>query len=245
MDFIEQELAPHIPEFRPPRTPTDHSNEFYLDNGFYGPVDAELLYAMVRRLRPRRIVELGSGFSTLVMAKACVANAHDEAPCSLRVFNPYPEPLDFRGNPVVGVSEYQGTPAQEVPNEVFASLDENDILFIDTSHIVKLGSDTAAIVLEKVPLLRAGVFVHFHDVFIPWNYPRSWVESFDAFPYAEQYLVHAFLSFNRAFEPVCAAYAVARDYGDRLKRAIPSYGPDVVARAFWIRCVSEPPMLAS
>jgi hypothetical protein len=235
IEFIEDVVAPELATFRvPARKPPGERNRFFLHNGYYGPVDAELLYGIVRSRKPSRIVELGSGFSTLVMADACVENERDGFPCELRVYNPFPEPLDFGSGSIPGVAAYHPLPAQDVDAEVFASLGRNDILFVDTSHVVKLGGDTVAIVLEKAPLVSPGALVHFHDVFIPWEYPRRWVESFDAFPYAEQYLVHAFLAFNRAFESLCATYAVAQDHPGRLRKAIPSFGEGVTPRAFWL-----------
>jgi hypothetical protein len=234
---LESEHAEAIAEFDFPREAGSSagSPSFYLDNGFYGRVDAELLWAMIRRLKPRRIVELGSGFSTLLMASACLANAREGDPAELFVFNPFPEPLDFGARPIPGVTSYEATGAQDVPDAVLAELGEGDILFVDTSHVVKLGGDTVSIVLEKMPAVGAGTYIHFHDVFIPWEYPAEWVREFDGFPYAEQYLVQAFLAYNRDFDVHYAAYALARHDPERLHGLIPSFREGVIPRAFWIR----------
>jgi hypothetical protein len=90
-------------------------------------------------------------------------------------------------------------PAQEVPIEVFKESDANDILFIDGSHVCKIGSDVNYLLLEVIPQLKNGVLIHLHDIFLPFEMPRSWIEEEDKF-WNEQYILHAFLIGNRDFE---------------------------------------------
>jgi hypothetical protein len=235
--LLESALARFLREpVAPPRG--DGEPEFTMDNGFYGPVDAELLHAMIRWLKPRRIVELGSGYSTLVMAAAVTCNEAEGHPCRFEAFNPHPYPLDLRAARLPGLTAHHKVGAEALSNEVGASLGDGDVLFVDTSHIVRIGGDTVAIVLEHLPRLAPGVVVHFHDVFLPWDYPRSWVESFEAFSYAEQYLLQAFLTFNERFRVLCAAYALARADPGRLRATIPSVQEGVFPRAFWLRRAS-------
>src|SRR5262249_7412214 len=123
--------------------------------------------------------------------------------------------------------------AQDVPDETFRQLRAGDLLFVDTSHVVKVGSDVTRIVLEVLPLLRPGVIVHFHDIFLPYPYSRGHLE--DAHCWSEQYLLQAFLLGNEAWEVLIGAQAVARSRPERLAAAIPSFSPGVSPGAFWTR----------
>jgi hypothetical protein len=127
-------------------------------------------------------------------------------------------------------------PAEELPTERFAALGVNDLLIVDTTHTVKMGGDVNHIVLDILPTLGSGVVVHFHDIFLPWEYPRKWAEDYGLY-WNEQYLLHAFLSLNDEFEILCALYALVRRRPDKLRELIPSWRDDVVPGAFWIRRV--------
>ena len=229
LDFLEHELAPFVSEFHA-AAPTA-ADGYRFDNDSYGPVDAETLYAMVRRSKPARIVELGSGFTTLVLGRAALANGAQGARPELRVFDPYP---GVAGPETAGVTSFERLPAQEVPLDLFAELREGDVLVVDTTHTVKLGGDVNRIVLDVVPRLGSGVLVHFHDIFLPWEYPRTWLERYGLF-WTEQYLLQAFLSGNDRFRVVCALYALARAHPDALARIFPSWSDGVAPGAFWIR----------
>lgn len=231
LEFLERELAPYLTEFAPPRAPTGQPGEFYLDNNTYESVDAETLYAMVRRHAPARVVELGSGSSSLVIAEALDRNARDSKRCEYRVFDPFPNPA--LEQPLGRVATTARLKATEVPLSAFEALDDGDVLFVDTTHTVKIGSDVNYIVLDVLPLLRPGVLVHFHDIFLPWEYPRRWVEGKRY--WAEQYLLQAFLAFNTDFDVLFGAQAVARAFPAELGSLIPSFGPGVSPGALWIR----------
>ncbi len=109
-----------------------------------------------------------------------------------------------------------------------------DILFVDTTHTVKIGSDVNFIVLDVLPRLAPGVIVHFHDIFLPFEYPRRWFET-DGYLWAEQYLLQAFLAFNTAFEVLVPAQALARDQAERLRRVVPRMDPAASPGAFWLQ----------
>jgi hypothetical protein len=130
----------------------------------YEALDAETLYAMVRRFRPRQVLELGSGMSTLVIADAL---RHDEIVDRRRhdVFDPYPR--DDLGEALEQVANLHPISATEVPLERFAALQAGDILFVDTTHTVKIGGDVNRVILDVLPRLAPGVLVHFHDIFLP------------------------------------------------------------------------------
>jgi predicted O-methyltransferase YrrM len=230
LDYVRSVLAPYLAEFSAPLDRPD-SDGFYLRNPWYGAVDAELLYAMVRHHKPRRLLEFGTGYSTLVSARACAANAREGHSVEFVSVDPAPR---FLGASGPGTARLEHLSARSVPLERFLELGAGDILFIDTSHTVKLGSEVNFLILEVLPLLRPGVLVHFHDIFLPYDYPYDW---FARQTYlTEQYLLQAFLSGNPAYEVVLATHAMARMHHDALAQIVPTvaavrYGP----AAFWIR----------
>jgi hypothetical protein len=117
---------------------------------------------------------------------------------------------------------------------VFTALGENDLLVVDTTHTVKTGGDVNHVVLDILPLLRPGVLVHFHDIFLPWEYPRKWAEDYGLY-WAEQYLLQAFLSLNTEYEVVCGLYALSRRHPERLRELVSSWREGVAPGAFWLR----------
>lgn len=231
LGFLERELAPFLAEFTPPREPTGRPEDFHLDNGTYESVDAETLYAMLRHQKPSRVIELGSGSSSLVMAEALRRNAQQDESCDYLIFDPFPNPgLETH---LARIARATTLGANEVPSSAFRSLADGDVLFVDTTHTVKTGSDVNHIVLNVLPALQPGVLVHFHDIFLPWEYPRRWIER-ERY-WAEQYLLQAFLAFNDSWEVVFAAQAVARAFPDELARLIPSFREGVSPGALWLR----------
>jgi hypothetical protein len=225
------ELRPYLSEFRPMERANGDSDKYFLDNGSYGRVDADVLYAIVRATKPNRIIELGSGFTTLVVAQACLQNEREGAAVEYSAFDPYPA----AARPdLPGLTELVRVPAEELPVERFAALRANDLLVVDTTHTVKMGGDVNHVVLDLLPRLGSGVLVHFHDIFLPWEYPRKWAEDYGLY-WNEQYLLQAFLSLNDQFEILCALYALARRRPDNLRELISSWRDDAVPGALWIR----------
>jgi hypothetical protein len=228
LQLLEDELAGYCREFAPPLTEGDAGGGcFYLRNGTYESVDAELLYAMVRRFKPRRVLELGSGYSTLIIREALARDVAASVDGVLRTYDPY------RSDLIPPEARVTPLPVQEIPEAVFQELEAGDLLFVDTSHTVKLGGDVNRIVLDLLPLLAPGVIVHFHDIFLPYPYSRAHLE--DAHFWTEQYLLQAFLSGNDSWEVLIGAHAIARAQPQRLALAIPSFAQGVNPGAFWIR----------
>jgi hypothetical protein len=194
-------------------------------------VDAELLYAMIRWLKPRRVLELGSGFTTLLIDMAARRNAADGSPVDASAYDPYPPPQILGPERTAGVKPIRAT---DVPLETFGELESGDVLFVDTTHTVKLGSDVNYIVLDVLPTLAPGVIVHFHDIFLPWEYPREWFEV-NRYLWAEQYLLQAFLACNRDFEVLLPAHALVREHAERLRQVIPSLVSPRTGGAMWLR----------
>lgn len=243
-------LSPYLAEFQPPLHRTEPGGPsyptgsggtsaptglgaFWLQNSSYESVDAETLYALVRHLQPARVYELGSGASTHVIHLAALANAGDGSPVEHTVFDPFP----YQASPMGPVPDVTTHPirAEELDPARFADLQAGDVLFVDTTHTVRTGGDVTHIFLEIVPRLAPGVVVHVHDIFLPYEYPREWVVDHRR-AWAEQYLLQAFLAFNRDFEVLLPNHALARAAPDELGRVIPSFDPRTVRPGgFWIR----------
>jgi hypothetical protein len=199
-------------------------------NASYPLPDARLLYALVRELKPTRIVELGSGQTSRVIAQACAANAADGLESHFEAFDPYPTAVD---ESLQGLSALHRTPAQEVSDEVFAQLRDGDMLFVDTTHTVKIGSDVNRIILRVLPLLAVGVTVHFHDICLPYEYPRYLFEDYGLY-WAEQYLLQAFLAMNPSYEVLYSTDALCRDRrADVAAAGLAAAGES--GSSFWIR----------
>jgi predicted O-methyltransferase YrrM len=198
------------------------------ENPQFHRLDAALYYATVRLLGPRRVLEVGSGYSTVVASLAARRNGETRLTC----VDPRPR-SDIAGLPCL--DEHVARPVQEVAHEVFDRLGAGDVLFVDSSHAARIGSDVNAIVLEVLPRLAPGVVVHFHDVFLPWEYPRPWVVDQQHF-WNEQYLLAAFLSGNADWEVTFAGHFMARRRPEAVNRVL---GRDAGERAagssLWLR----------
>jgi len=220
LELLTQVFPVYQKEYEFPRTETDTPNEYYVENGAFGSFDAEVLHCMIRHYQPKKIVEVGSGFSTLVSANASKLNKEDGVKTELFAVEPYPNVTLKKGFP--GLTELIQKPVEQVDLDYFSQLGENDILFIDSSHVVKIGSDVNYLYLEVLPRLKKGVIVHVHDIFFPSEYPKGWVLSNHVF-WSEQYLLQAFLTFNYAFEVLWASYYMHQKYPNELKSAFPCY----------------------
>jgi hypothetical protein len=167
-------------------------HDFYFNNRFFDGPDAIVLYCMVRHYKPRQIIEVGSGWSTRISARAALLNGNTH----LTSIEPYPAPVLVNGFP--GLDLLIPKKVEDVDPAFFQTLDENDILFIDTSHIVKIGGDVNYLFLEILPRLKKGVVIHVHDIFFPQEYSKWFMVDLLRF-FTEQYLLQAFLAFNTHF----------------------------------------------
>ena len=218
------ELARHfahtyVPELEWNSNPTSAS--YHYNNGYFESCDAEVAYCMVREWKPRRIIEIGSGFSTRAMAQALRANREQDGVVGeLITVDPHPErlPENGLGNVVTVVPER----VQHLDIAVFEMLRADDMLFIDSSHVVSVGSDVVREYLQILPRLNPGVLVHVHDIFLPSDYPRSAVLE-NLWFWSEQYLLQAFLSFNREFEVLWAASAMQLSHARTLEQCFPNW----------------------
>jgi predicted O-methyltransferase YrrM len=215
--------------------PLSNAAGYYVDNPLYSTVDGEILYCMIRTLKPGRIIEIGSGFSTLLAAEASRENQRQdpERRCELIAIDPFPK--DELKNKIVRRASLVQKPVQDVPLSLFADLQANDILFIDSTHIATIGSDVCYEILEILPRLKRGVAVQFHDIFLPWQYPSHLIDDHFVF-WNEQYLLHAFLAFNDEFEIMWSSNFMDTEHPELLDSAFSRYVPgETRASSLWIR----------
>lgn len=218
-----------------PRNKTSIPYQYYIDNGSFESVDGEIYYCMIRYFKPKKIFEIGAGYSTYLSAQAILKNKEGDNgyECELIAIEPYPNDVLKAGFP--GFSKLISKKVQDIPLSEFKKLRENDILFIDSSHVLKIGSDVQYEYLEILPRLNKGVIVHFHDIFLPAEYPKKWVLEEYRF-WNEQYLLQAFLTFNDSFQVLWAGSYMHLRYPDKLEDAFSSYKRDERwPGSFWVR----------
>lgn len=210
--------------------------EYDVDYGSFsfGTVDGEISYCMIRHFKPEKIFEIGSGNSTRLLARSILKNKEESGQkCKLVAIEPYP--TDFLKAGFPGLSKLISTKVQDIPLSEFNKLKENDILFIDSSHVLKIGSDVQFEYLEILPRLNKGVIVHAHDIFLPAEYRKEWVLKDYRF-WTEQYLLQAFLIFNDSFEVLWAGSYMHLKHPDKLEMAFNLYKRDERwPGSFWMR----------
>jgi hypothetical protein len=208
---------------------------FDRDNPAFTPGDAEILYSILREIKPHKIIEIGSGHSTLLMCQAIRANRNEASDycCDFVAIEPYPPA--YLCPPPPEVTRLEPKRIQDVDPALFFSLKNGDILFIDSSHVVRTGSDVVHEFLRILPDLAPGVIVHVHDIFMPAEYPRAWLREECIF-WNEQYLLEAFLTSNRDFEVIMPAQALWRLHPDAFSNAFQGFKAGHVGpSSFWIR----------
>lgn len=206
------------------------STTYYYKNDQFPVLDAEVLYCMLRHFRPARMIEIGSGFSSLVSAK--VNRTHLSNRLHFTCVEPYPR--QFLRDGIEGISELLVQKVQELPFAYFDSLGDGDVLFIDSSHVSKVGSDVNHLFFEVLPRLNKGVLVHIHDIFLPDDYPKKWVID-EGRHWNEQYLVRAFLEFNTGFEIVWAAHFMAKHHAPEVSRVFSRFPRLGGGGSLWLR----------
>ncbi|HEU5152442.1 MAG TPA: class I SAM-dependent methyltransferase [Iamia sp.] len=191
-------------------------------NDQFPPQDAALLRALLLELRPRRVVEVGCGWSTTVTGRAI---ADGGFACELTCIEPYPR--DFVPS-IEQVTTLRVERVELTPPSVFAALGAGDVLFVDSSHVAKTGSDVVHLVLEVLPRLADGVVVHVHDVFWPHDYPQGWVRA--GFGWNEQYLLQAFLAGNARAHVLALSHWLAVRHPEAVAAAL---GPNLDGSSVW------------
>jgi len=204
---------------------------FHFNNRSFEGGDAEIWYQTIRMLKPRRIIEIGSGNSTLMAMRALAANRAEDAAYTCRHICIEPYEMGWLEQSGVEVLRQK---VEEVDLAFFAQLEAGDILFIDSSHIIRPQGDVLFEYLEVLPRLKSGVVVHVHDIFTPRNYPEDWLAG-EVRLWNEQYLLEAFLCDNREWEVLAALNFLFHESRPQLTAAAPYLDPAVEPRSFYMR----------
>lgn len=227
IDFREKEqlellheLVPFYKEMPFPEKQTE-GFRYYLGNGIFSYSDGIFLYMLMRAWKPKRIIEVGSGHSSAVMIDTNERFFNNSI--KLTFIEPYPERLySLLKDSDKSQNRIFEKPIQQVPYAEFEALESGDILFVDSSHVSKTGSDVNYIFFEVLPRLKKGVYIHFHDVFTPMEYPKSWVmKPNDWFGFNEIYILRAFLMYNPEFEIVLFNTYLEEHYEQWFKEHMP------------------------
>ena len=202
----------------------------------YPPADTAVLYAMLRHLKPKRYIEVGCGYSSRTSTPALLRNADEGVRCEALYVEPYP-PAHLAEVKLPG--EFLKQKIEQVPVERFKQLQAGDVLFIDTSHVIKTQNDVEYELLQVLPSLNAGVWVHIHDIFTPYDYPEEWLvgNGPNRGGNNEQYALECLLSGGEDWEVVMPSFLLWKDHSESFKRLVTA---DYRPASFWIRKVSAP-----
>ncbi len=205
--------------------PSLNDVDYSFDNSYFSSPDTEVLYALISSYRPKRIVEVGSGNSTRVMRQAILDQGLDAKIVSI---DPHPR-VDVAGY----ADEVYRSCVEELDAEQVASwLEPNDILFIDSSHLIAIGNDVPFLYFQVLPKLSPGVLIHIHDIFLPYEYPKDWVVDYK-WGFNEQILLNAILAWSNAFSIVWPGYFLQRS-DPNFSNFFP-YSKGRRAQSFWLR----------
>jgi len=211
----------------------ENNSSFKFDNTSFKSGDAEYYYSIIRKFKPRKIIEIGSGNSTLIALEAIKKNKYEDVnyECTMKCIEPYE--MDWLELLEVEVIRNQ---VEEIDIEVFKELKDNDILFIDSSHIIRPQGDVLYEYLEILPVLNSNVLIHIHDIFTPKDYLEEWVIEKNYF-WNEQYLLEAFLSFNNNFKIIGALNYLSHHYPDLFRKISPIFSRELQREpgSFWIK----------
>lgn len=213
MDGLFQRVMNWSPDLA--NLPRDPTGGFYWNNPMFPPLDALVLYGMIREYRPRQLLEIGSGFSTEIALLAA-----QKTQTAIHCIEPHPaaQLLTHRSQ----LQELTQAPLQDVDLKVFDRLQANDFLFIDTTHTVKIRSDVNYLVFRILPRLASGVIIHFHDIFLPHEYPHRWYDEISIF-WNEQYLLLAYLMENPGLQLLLPNYALSLRHKDQLRERLKDF----------------------
>jgi len=210
---------------------SSRGSRFHYRQKYFKFGDALILYSMLRRFEPRSVLEVGSGYSSALMLD--VRALFLDRSTGFTFIEPYPDRLE----PLLTDEDRKTVrlvyePVQRVALETFGALQKGDILFVDSSHVSKVGSDLNFIFFEVLPVLNSGVIVHFHDIFWPFEYPRQWI--LDGRAWNEAYLLRAFLQYNREFEVLFFNSFAARRFRPFFEARMPLFLQNP-GGSFWMR----------
>ncbi len=200
-------------------------SEYSFSNDYFTSPDAEVAYALVQLLRPKHIVEVGSGNSTKLF-RAAIADG--KLSTELVSIDPMPRTsIDAIADRIIR------RPLEQVPSSFFnETLSRDDILFIDSSHEIRIGNDVLTLLLNIVPALKSGVVIHIHDIFLPFEYPYEWIVANKWDMFKEQYLVQTMLQDSEKYDVLWPGYFLQRTMS---KFSDQFYVPNQYAISLWLR----------
>ncbi len=225
----------HFPKYDYPEHPPKDGDDaaFYTQNSQFSWLDCRTLFVLLNEWRPNRYVEVGSGFSSLLAANVN-ARFLDNA-SSVRCVEPYPR--EFLLKPIDGLSEVVQSKVELLPLSFFSELAAGDVLFIDSSHVSKTGSDVNYLVFEILPRLASGVRIHIHDMFFPYDYPREWVLEENR-SWNEQYLVRALMMFSNRFRVLFGCSYAFHKFPEQVSAALAfADGRGFAGGSFWMEVI--------
>ena len=214
---LEEWFPRHMPAWDYPEEAGEAAapDRFFTRNSQFSWLDCRTLFVLLQEFRPRRMIEVGSGFSSLLTAD--VNRRFLDRSMDVTCIEPYPR--SFLRSGIDGIDRLLEAKVQDVPLQVFSSLQDGDVLFIDSSHVVKTGSDVNHLFLEVLPRISRGVLVHVHDIFLPHDYPRDWVVGENR-SWNEQYLLQAMLAHSSAFDVVFGCSYAFHRFPDLVAKAL-------------------------
>ncbi|HEX7323125.1 MAG TPA: class I SAM-dependent methyltransferase [Mycobacterium sp.] len=207
------------------------------ENPWYNHSDGAVYYSILTTLRPKRIIEVGCGFSSAIALDVRDRELKD---LELTFIEPHPERLlELLKEGDNKTATIHRSIVQDVAIETFDVLEKDDILFIDSSHISSPGSDVNMVLFEVLPRLKPGVVVHFHDIFFPFEYPDTWLNRTDWLDlgWNELYLLRAFLSYNNVFQVMFFNCLLWREHADIVRRYFPECDKNLPG-SLWLRRVA-------
>lgn len=208
--------------------------QFHFNNEAFEPGDAEYWYQIIRSVKPKTIIEIGSGFSTLIASKAIQANRQEDPGyhCEHLCIEPYKIPWLEKLGPTIIRKR-----VEDIDLSFFSKLEENDILFVDSSHVIRPQGDVLFEYLEILPALNKGVIVHIHDIFSPKDYPEEWLTNNVHF-WNEQYFLEAFLTHNGNWKIIGSLNLLHHKHFEKLKNIAPFLEPEHGPGSFYIQKTS-------
>jgi hypothetical protein len=208
-------------------------NRYFLNNNAFNYMDGLVLYSMLRHLHPAKMIEIGCGYSSCATLDTNELFLSNRMKCSF--IEPYPQ-LFYSLVKKSDLDRVQIIPSrlQDVDPALFSELNENDILFIDSTHVSRLNSDVNLIFFEILPLLKPGVIVHIHDIYFPFEYPIEWHD--EGRVWTESYITRAFLEFNPDFKIIFWSSYLNRFFQDKIVQHLP-LGIKNAGGSLWLKKV--------
>lgn len=181
---------------------------YYFNNPSYSGYDAEFLYSFIRLKKPKKIIEIGSGFSTRMMKAAIEKNLSENSEFGTHITSI--EPYEMPWLEKIGVKVIRQK-TEEVELDLFDLLNAGDVLFIDSSHMIRPEGDVLYEMFQVIPRLKPGVFIHIHDIFSPFDYPADWLKK-EYRMWNEQYILEALLMYNKSYKIIGALAYIGYKY---------------------------------